>query len=168
MRKMFGAVLIVLLLGTGYGAWTGINKTIENVALQETAGSRVSSNAKTEIALTRRSDAANVTADIVFLNPLEAVPKDDLAFRVALNTHSAPLSEYDIVKSVQLTTDKGVSIEEGFAWQPESEANHHRSGLLKLKNTGIFDKDTKWVRLELKNLDGVPIREFKWEGADFK
>ncbi|MDA8211287.1 MAG: hypothetical protein M0021_05335 [Clostridia bacterium] len=166
MRKLFGAVLIVFLLGTGYWAWTGINKTIENVALQETTGSSVS--AKTEIALTRRSDAANVTVDIVFFNPLEAVPQDELVFRVALNTHSVPLSKYNIVKSVQITTDKGVSIEEGFAWQPESEANHHRSGLLKVRNTGILDEDTKWVRLELKNLSGVPIREFKWEGADLK
>lgn len=167
MRKLFGVILIVLLLGTGYWAWTEINQTTEKLILQENAGSSAG-NAKTEITLTRRSDAGNVTADIVFLNPLGSVPKDELVFRVALNTHSVPLSEYNIGKSVQLTTDKGGSIAEGFTWQPESEADHHRSGLLKVQNTGIFDQDTKWIRLELKDLAGIPVREFKWEGSDLK
>jgi len=171
MRKGIGLLLLVLLIGTGFWAWSGlreINKT-ETVAPAgtETVAPAGTEDDTTAYSLTRRSNENNVTADVVFLNPLGQAEEGKLLFQVTLNTHSESLTGYDIANSAVVKSSDG-KIETGFIWEPESEQDHHRSGLLTVPNNGVFDSDTQWLALELRDLAGTPLREFRWTEADLR
>jgi len=123
----------------------------------------------TEEALTRTSREAGIAVDVTFLNPL--LPPEEaegkLVFRVALNTHSGDLLQYDLTQLAVLRTSEGLVVEEGFAWEPESESGHHRMGLLSVGATvdgqPLLTEETQYIELELKGI-GVPSRVFRWEG----
>jgi len=152
MKRGLLVLGIILLIVSGYYAYVGVSKALN-------PPQAVDPNA-----LTRRSDAASVTADITFRNPIDKAGQDELVFEVALNTHSVPLESYDVANSIVLKNDQGKEVTQGFVWEPVSEASHHRSGIIKVKNDGILTEGTKFITLELKNLAGIPVREFKWEG----
>ena len=123
-----------------------------------------------EEALTRTSMEAGIAVDVTFLNPL--LPPEEtegkLVFRVALNTHSGDLLQYDLTKLAVLRTGEGLTVEGGFVWEPESESGHHRMGLLTVSATvdgqPLITEGTEFLELELKDI-GVPSRVFRWEGS---
>jgi len=155
LKKAVGLVFLILLVGSGYWAWS----TLTEVKNREF---------NSELSLTRRSDANGVIADVVFLTPLGQGSEKELTFRVELNTHSVPLESYDIAGSAVVKSSDG-EVRQGFSWQPAGEeATHHRSGLLTASNNGVLGPDTKWLILELQDLAGVPVREFRWEGSDLR
>jgi hypothetical protein len=124
--------------------------------------------ALTEADLTRTSQAAGITVAVTFMNPL-LKPEEvngKLVFKVALDTHTVDLSQFDLTKLAVLRTSEGKVIADGFSWEPESESSHHRSGLLKLaattEGTLLITPGTNYIELELKEI-GVPSRLFKWE-----
>ncbi|MFZ3171354.1 MAG: hypothetical protein WA118_05180 [Carboxydocellales bacterium] len=169
MQKAIGILIFILLIGTGYWAWSTLqdvqNTNQEALIIGEQNPESNQQSIKSEFALTKRSDANSVTVDVLLLNPLGQVADKELVFRLTLNTHSVPLSKYDIAKSAIVKSSDG-KVSTGFSWQAESEAEHHRSGLLKVTNNGILGPKTKWITLELKTLADVPVREFRWEEAD--
>jgi len=123
--------------------------------------------ALTEADLTRTSKGAGIDVNVVFMNPLmkPEESKDQLHFKIALDTHAGDLMQFDLTKLAILRTSAGVSIEEGFIWEPSSESSHHRAGVLKLANEFdgkvLFDENTEFIELELKEI-GIPSRIFKW------
>lgn len=127
----------------------------------------------TEADLTRTTSGAGITVAVTFMNPLlkpeETAGK--LIFKVALDTHTVDLSQFDLTKLAVLRTSEGVVVNKGFTWEPESESSHHRAGLLKLDATfegkPLITKETRYIELELKEI-GVPSRLFKWEGDALK
>ncbi len=92
-----------------------------------------------------------------------------VTFEVSLGTHSIDLTEYkDIRKFVELRTDSGVVITEGFEWVVENAENHHINGILKIKNNieekPIIGQDTKSFKLIFKNIPDEGEREHLYEG----
>ncbi|MFN4218948.1 MAG: hypothetical protein ACK4HB_06695 [Candidatus Bipolaricaulia bacterium] len=125
--------------------------------------------APTEAELTRSSQGEGITISVTFMNPL-LKPEEtagQFVFKVALDTHTVDLSQFDLTKLAVLRTSEGITVSEGFSWEPESESGHHRKGLLKvaatLKGAPIITKETKYIELELKEI-GTPSRVFRWEG----
>ncbi len=125
--------------------------------------------APTEADLTRTSQAEGITVAVTFMNPL-LKPEEmngKLVFKVALDTHTVDLSQFDLTKLAVLRTSEGVTVSEGFSWEPESESGHHRKGVLKVADTlngaPLITRETKWLELELKEI-GTPSRVFRWEG----
>nr|BAL59422.1 hypothetical conserved protein [Candidatus Acetothermum autotrophicum] len=125
--------------------------------------------ALTEADLTRTSQAEGITVAVTFMNPL-LKPEEvngKLVFKVALDTHTVDLSQFDLTKLAVLRTSEGVTVSEGFSWEPESESGHHRKGVLKVADTlngaPLITRETKWLELELKEI-GMPSRVFRWEG----
>jgi YVTN family beta-propeller protein len=121
----------------------------------------------TEADLTRTSKAASIEVNVVFMNPLlkSDANKDQLTFKIALDTHAGDLMQYDLTQLAVLRTSTGVNVDSGFIWEPGSESSHHRSGVLKLTGdvTGkiLLAESTEYLELELKGI-GVPSRTFKW------
>jgi len=128
--------------------------------------------APTEADLTRTSQAEGITVAVTFMNPLlkpeESAGK--LVFKIALDTHTVDLSQFDLTQLAVLRTSEGVTVSEGFIWEPESESGHHRKGVLKVADavggTPIITKETQWLELELKGI-GMLSRVFRWEGDLF-
>lgn len=127
-------------------------------------------NKLAETDLTRTTDDANITVKVTFMNPLmkpeETAGK--LLFKMALDTHSGDLMQYDLTKLAMLHTSEGLMVDKGFTWEPQSESGHHRLGLLKVNavvdGKPVITKETKSIELHLKDI-GVPARVFKWESA---
>ena len=120
--------------------------------------------------LTRTTSGASIDVSVAFMNPL-LKPEEingKLVFKVALDTHSVDLTQFDLTKLATLRTSDGKTVTTGFTWEPQSESSHHRLGLLKVDATldgkPLITKETKFLELELKNI-GTPSRLFKWEGA---
>jgi hypothetical protein len=127
----------------------------------------------TEKDLTQTTSGAAIDVSIAFMNPLLKSEETNgkLVFKVALNTHSVDLTQFDLTKLVVLRTSDGTVVAKNFSWEPQSESSHHRLGLLKVDATvdgkALITKETKFLELELKGI-GTPSRLFKWEGAAVK
>lgn len=118
------------------------------------------------------SQSGNIDIVVKYLNP-ESGAKDILAFEVSLGTHSIDLTEYkDIRKYVELQTDDGTAIDEGFEWVLENAENHHIRGVLKIKNDiegkPVVGQDTKSLKLIFKNIPDASEREHLYEGEKLK
>lgn len=119
------------------------------------------------------SKHGDIDIGVNYLNPVTG-DKDNLNFEISIETHSASLTKYkDLTKFVELKTDAGVVISDGFEWTEEkSNDGHHIGGLLKIKNSiagnPIVGPDTKSFRLVFKNIDGVSEREHVYEGDKLK
>lgn len=119
----------------------------------------------TEEALTRSSAGSAVSVDVTFLNPLQK-NKDELIFRVALNTHTVDVLSFKIDKLAALKTSDGIEVNDGFVWVPGDESSHHRSGYLKIsaktkEGTPLISEKTEYIVLEIRGIEAN--REFKWE-----
>lgn len=115
--------------------------------------------------ITRRTEGGAVTVDVAFLNILKPDEKD-LLFYVALNTHTVDLTSYEIEKLAVLTNGK-ITVEDGFIWESIQDDGHHRFGILRVKNNGIFDKNTDYIELNLRGIAGVPDRKYRWDKKDW-
>lgn len=114
----------------------------------------------------------NIDITVNYLSPLNK-EKDNLVFDVRVDTHSVDLSKYkDIRKYIELQTDSGITISDGFEWSLESSGGHHFSGILKIKNEiegkRIVDSDTKSFKLVFKNIGDAGVREHVYEGDKLK
>ncbi|WP_422444493.1 hypothetical protein [Thermoanaerobacterium sp. DL9XJH110] len=115
--------------------------------------------------ITRRTEGGAVTVDVAFLNILKPQEKD-LAFYVVMNTHTVDLSSYDI-GSVAVLSNGQETVSRGFTWEPISDDGHHRSGILRVKNNGIFNEKTKFIELNLRGIAGVLDRKYRWDNNDW-
>ncbi|KAF5049057.1 hypothetical protein SDC9_58044 [bioreactor metagenome] len=110
------------------------------------------------------SQNGNIDIIVNYLNPVIG-SSDVLTFEISLGTHSVSLSKYkDISKYVQLITDTGIVISEGFEWDLQNAEDHHTSGILKIKNyidgKLIVGEDTKSFKLIFKNIPDTSERAY--------
>lgn len=118
-----------------------------------------------ESTLTRTSSGDAVSVGAVFMNPLQE-NKDELVFKVALNTHSVDLSGFRLESLAAFRNSEGIEVKEGFVWASESESSHHRLGYLKIPARAkdgrpLISENTEYIVLEI---DGIEVtRTFKWE-----
>ncbi len=178
------AVLVLalsLLLGTALvyfknnaDAGTAEEVSDKNKVIQSSKEIQVdqSDNDGNEFKYLTFSQYNNINITVNYLSPKNQ-EKDFLTFYIALDTHTVELTKYkDIGKYVELQTDAGVAIREGFEWNLESSEVHHISGTLKIKNNiegkPIVDSDTKSFKLMFKNVGDAGVREHVYEGDKLK
>lgn len=118
------------------------------------------------------SQEGNIDIGVNYLTPITG-DTDTLTFEVILGTHSVDLTEFsDVRKYVEIRTDTGVLINDGFEWELQSGESHHISGLLKIKNeiegNPIVGPDTKSFKLVFKNIPDKSEREHVYEGEKLK
>lgn len=111
---------------------------------------------------TRTVEAASVTTSAILLNALEHCAKDELAFRLVLDTHTVDLLAYDIIAEAYVDTSNGTTVAEGFVWEGGSESSHHRDGVLRFAAPPLAGAD--WLRLTLPGVAGVD-RTFEWDSV---
>lgn len=78
-------------------------------------------------------------------------------FEIALNTHSEELSA-DLVAVSELVDDSGKSYKPT-SWEGSPPGGHHRQGILKFNSISPRPKS---IELKIKNVGGIPERNFKW------
>jgi len=115
--------------------------------------------------LVRASDEADITIEATWMNPL-LEPENALVFRVSMDTHSEDLLQFDLPALAVLRDGKDQALAATFAWEPESESNHHRSGILRAQavdeGQSLLAAVAEGVVLELKDV-GTPLRRFEWQ-----
>lgn len=78
-------------------------------------------------------------------------------FEISLNTHSEELSE-DLVAVSELVDGQG-KLYKPVSWEGDIPGGHHRKGVLKFNPISPRPKS---IELKIKNVGGVPERNFKW------
>jgi len=148
----------------------------DNISVQKNKEESVeqsqSDNSDNTVKYMTISQNGNIDIIVNYLNPVIEF-SDVLTFEISLGTHSVSLSEYmDIRKYVQLITDAGIVISEGFEWDLQNAEDHHISGILKIKNDIdgklIIGEDTKSFKLVFKNIPDTSEREHIYEGEKLK
>ncbi|MFZ5641273.1 MAG: hypothetical protein ACOY4Q_11390 [Bacillota bacterium] len=157
-NKVIAGTLAVALVVLGGWVWHSVSEIKARQAKLNFAQEGASAES-----FIRRSDGGGVTVDVVLLNAAGRAPEGEVAFEIALNTHSVPLENYDVTKNAVIRTSDGGSSDKGFTWDSGSDASHHRSGVLRIKADDLIGSGTKGITLELRNLAGVAVREFKWD-----
>jgi len=79
-------------------------------------------------------------------------------FDITLNTHSEELSE-DLVAVSELVDNQGKSYKPT-SWEGAPPGGHHRQGILKFNP---ISPKPKSLELNIKNVGGIPERNFKWD-----
>ncbi|HYF95402.1 MAG TPA: hypothetical protein VD969_24590 [Symbiobacteriaceae bacterium] len=86
-----------------------------------------------------------------------------LQFEISLNTHSVELGKYDLSKLSQVSLDPGGTLNDA-EWKPEGTgAGHHVTGILSFKDPNGLLAGAKAVKLEIRDLAEVPVRQFEWQ-----
>ncbi|MBS4537752.1 hypothetical protein GOQ27_04720 [Clostridium sp. D2Q-11] len=128
--------------------------------------SNLSQNEREKDTYIRYDSQGSIGAGILFLNLVEE-NKENLTFELMLNTHSVNLDDIDYANLVSLTTDKEIVISDGFRWEKTEGGGHHISGYLeiprKYEGTNIIDDSTKFIEIEIRGLDNIESRKFRWE-----
>ncbi|AOY77763.1 hypothetical protein [Clostridium formicaceticum] len=108
----------------------------------------------------------NVAVGITFLNPIED-DENYFRFGVALNTHSVDLDAYDLSQRAVLFLENQLTISENIEWRLVEGEGHHVLGELKIpseyEDKKISYVDYEYVELEIRDIDGIASRRFKWE-----
>lgn len=138
----------------------------ETLLQQDRSQTEADGESKEEKYLTY-SEGGNVNIGVIFMNPISK-DLDTLEFMVMLDTHSEDLARYkELNKFVELRTDNGLVVTEGFVWEAESDEGHHVSGSLKIKNSykgkPILDSNTGYLKLVFKNIASVKEREHVYQ-----
>lgn len=137
----------------------------QDMALMGQQNAPATAGQLSESDLMRASDEADIMVEVTWMNPL-LEPENALVFRVALDTHSEDLLEYDLPTLAVLRDGKDQVLAATFVWEPESESNHHRSGILKARaadeGQSLLAAAAEGIMLELKDI-GTPLRRFEWQ-----
>jgi hypothetical protein len=100
------------------------------------------------------SDGNMVRVDV---QPVQLTPGKPAVFEVRLNTHSVSLG-YDIAKAASLKDSQGKTYHPA-AWDGSPPGGHHRRGSLEFPT---LQGTPTSVTLTLKDIAGVPERNFQW------
>src|SRR3989344_322963 len=92
------------------------------------------------------------------VTPVEISPSKEWKFRVALDTHTTPITE-DIVKSSKLIDGEGKEYQ-AVSWDGDEAGGHHRKGVLTFQPVRPMPQT---IVLRIENVGGVQTREFSWE-----
>lgn len=126
----------------------------------DSSGPETESDVAKQGAATRTSEDGEVTVKVVW-EGRDAGP----TFDVTMDTHSVDLDGYDLRKLAVLRNDSGQEVR-ARAWAAP-KGGHHREGTLsfpeKTANGGaMIGKDTREIRLIIRDVAGVPERSFEW------
>lgn len=94
-------------------------------------------------------------------------PEQYVLVHVKLDTHSVDLSRYDMTRMATLSgLDDTVSVPAA-GWIGVQEDSHHREGYLAFPggSNGQWEAKEKIAELRLRDVGGVPQREYIWEFA---
>lgn len=102
------------------------------------------------------SNEENIDIIVDYLSPRNG-DIDNLVFNVSLGTHSIDLSSYqEISKYIELRTDKGIIINDGFEWELKNNDIHHINGVLTIKNNHnenkIINSETEFFSLVFRDV----------------
>lgn len=102
------------------------------------------------------SNEGNIDIIVDYLSPRNG-DIDNLEFDISLGTHTGDLSSYkDISKYLELRTDKGIIINDGFEWELKNNDIHHINGVLTIKNNynenEIINSGTEFFSLVFRDV----------------
>lgn len=111
-------------------------------------------------AATQTSDGGGVTVQVTWDGPASGP-----VFRVAMNTHSVDLDQYDLRTLAVLRTDQGTEVRPS-GWDAP-KGGHHREGVLTFPAQGpngkaVLGQDARAITLIVRGIAGVPERAFRW------
>jgi len=109
---------------------------------------------------TQTSEGGQVTIKVTW-----AGPTSGLVFRVAMDTHSVDLDQYDLSTLAKLRTGQAAGVGPS-AWTAP-KGGHHREGTLTFPTQGPDGKDllgptVREITLSIRDVAGVPERLFTW------
>ncbi len=101
------------------------------------------------------SNEGNIDIIVDYLSPRNG-DIDNLGFDISLGTHTVDSSYKDISKYIELRTDKGVIINDGFEWELKNNDIHHINGVLTIKNNynenEIINSETEFFSLVFRDV----------------
>ncbi|MCL4516660.1 MAG: hypothetical protein M1379_13895 [Firmicutes bacterium] len=118
----------------------------------------------------KQDDSANVTVMAVLAAPEAGDAAGELTFQIFLNTHSVPLSKYDLTRITTFRNSEGLVVNNGLSWEAEGNSDHHRSGYLRIKAPAgnvLLSAKTRFFTLEFAGIGGVN-RALRWERKDWE
>jgi YHS domain-containing protein len=117
----------------------------------------LSEAAKQDTVITLKAQTDDQKRVKVKVTPQEIRFGEPVRFEITFDTHSVDLS-FDPVEIAILEFGHGVLVRPD-KWDGAAAGGHHRSGLLIFKS---IPKDTKTLKLILRDVAGVPERTFVW------
>lgn len=114
--------------------------------------------AEQDTAITLKAQSDSQKSVTVKVAPEEIRFGEPVKFEISFNTHSVDLSfDPAAISTLELDNKQIISPEE---WDGAGPGGHHRSGILIFKS---IPRDTKSLKLTLRNVAGVPARTFVWD-----
>ena len=107
--------------------------------------------------ITLKAKTDNQKSVKVKVTPQEIRFDEPVQFKIVFDTHSVDLS-FDLTAISTLELDNGFVLRPE-KWDGAAPGGHHRSGTLIFKS---IPKETKLLKLTLRNVAGVPERTFVW------
>lgn len=108
--------------------------------------------------LTQSSSAGAVTVQARWLGK----EGGSLTFEVAMDTHSVPLSQYDLAKLARLRDSQGGEYAPT-AWTAPS-GDHHRKGMLSFPlPEAVAQGGAAYVEIVVRDIAGIPQRVLRWQ-----
>jgi hypothetical protein len=135
------------------------------VGLTGTVGAQAATPAPTPLVIPESTLSHTGNAVTVKVSRLDA--KDQVAFKVVLDTHSIDLDKVDLKTLAVLRSESGLELKP-LSWTAPL-GGHHREGTLAFASnfadgTPVL-KDAKTLVLVIKNVAGVEERTFRWNLA---
>lgn len=160
-----GAAIILLFIGWFYIEKLGVLEPIsEEKTIAEpvkTSGSSINEEVNNGESKLERIDSQGTVAIQATLLP-EKSTSNQLYFKVAMNTHSGDLLQFELDKLAKIAFGSTINMSGGFEWELTSQDSHHVVGYL-IWNGKV---ESESITLKLENIDDIPSRTFIWEKND--
>ena len=124
------------------------------------AGKRAERDAAKPSAMTQTSEGGGVTVAVTW-EGRNAGP----VFDVTMDTHSVDLDGYDLTELAVLRNGRGKEVRPS-GWDAP-KGGHHRKGTLRFPEKApdgspVIGPDSREIELIIRNVAGVPERNFEW------
>lgn len=143
--------------------------------IDSTVGNNINDNSKTSDGeveeglkekLLKYDGQGSVEVSGSLLNSIEK-SEEFIIIEAQFNTHSVDLDVYDFQKIASFKTSDGVEISKEIVWEKEEGEGHHFLGKYMIPKVingkPIITEKTEFIELDIKNLDNIENRAFKWE-----
>jgi len=116
--------------------------------------------------LTKTDSQGPITVKVAF-DPQQETKRDELLFKVEMDTHSVELGNIDLGRLSVLRNEKGAEVNPS-KWSSPGKAGHHVKGTLVFQNAHgpgklLVGPDTRYVELVVKDVGEVTERVFRWD-----
>ena len=146
--------LLIALVVSGCSSRHSVQSSAQNTG----APSSSTSSVQPRNGLLQSSEGGSVTVDVEW----SGIRGNSLSFRVAMNTHSVNLDQYDLSKLARLRDDAGNEFP-ATAWS-SAPGGHHRQGNLTFPlPDSLSTGKTKYLQLIISDIAGVEERVLKWK-----